>query len=276
MCYLHKSSHNSSKTTDLDGPADDHDGVVQGALRLLRELLGSTSEDDGARLGLRAALEKVIPARRIDGFDQPTYPRPKLHRERQTLKKNWNSDLSPPTWTSSKSSHCPRTSSVMEPTEVWMEPPHACVSHPAKSFTLMPILRIQVDVCSILSSDHHGSLQILFLNSASTEQVSVGKVLGSHVTNWQLGQDHLGSRLVDLLQFVIKDVPLCVHNGLIVLQQEENTSELNDSKQDVVRVISCAECVVPPQTSRGPQRCPSQPSVPAPHSAAQSWDSHNV
>lgn len=71
---------------------------------------------------------------------------------------------------------------------------------------------------SIPSSDHHGSLQILFLNSASTEQVSVCKVLSSHVANWQLGEDHLGSGLVDLLQFVIKDVPLCVHNGLIVLQ----------------------------------------------------------
>lgn len=33
--------------------------------------------------------------------------------------------LSPPTWTSSKSSHCPRTSSVIAPTEVWMEPPQA-------------------------------------------------------------------------------------------------------------------------------------------------------
>lgn len=53
-------------TTDLDGPANNHNGVVQGALRLLCELLGSTSEDDGARLGLRAALEKVIPARRTN------------------------------------------------------------------------------------------------------------------------------------------------------------------------------------------------------------------
>lgn len=48
---------------------------MQGALRFLCELLGSTSEDDGARLGLRAALEKVIPARRIGGFDQLTYQR---------------------------------------------------------------------------------------------------------------------------------------------------------------------------------------------------------
>lgn len=59
-----------------------------------------------------------------------------LHREHQSLKKRcktWMSYLSPPTWTSSKSSHCPRTSSVMEPTEVWMEPPHAWRSHHANS-----------------------------------------------------------------------------------------------------------------------------------------------
>lgn len=87
----------------------------------------------------------------------------------------------------------------------------------------MPICKIHIAryASSILSSDHHGPLQILFLNSASTEQVSVGKVLSSHVTDWQLGQNHLGSGLVDLLQFVIEDVPLCVYNGLIVLQKEE-------------------------------------------------------
>lgn len=63
--------------TDLDGPAYNHDGIVQRALRLLCELLCATSQDDGARLGLRAALEKVIPARRTEGFDQSTYRSPR-------------------------------------------------------------------------------------------------------------------------------------------------------------------------------------------------------
>lgn len=39
------------------------------------------------------------------------------------------SHLSPPTWTSSKSSHCPSTSSVIAPTDVWMEPPQAWWLH---------------------------------------------------------------------------------------------------------------------------------------------------
>ena len=49
-------------TTDLDGTSHDHDGVVQGALCLLHELLRPAAQQDGARLGLGAALEEVIPA----------------------------------------------------------------------------------------------------------------------------------------------------------------------------------------------------------------------
>lgn len=49
--------------TDLDGSADDHDGVVQRSLRLLGELLGSAPQDDGARLRLGAAFKQVVPAR---------------------------------------------------------------------------------------------------------------------------------------------------------------------------------------------------------------------
>lgn len=71
------------------------------------------------------------------------------------------------------------------------------------------------------ASYHHGPLQILLLHPACTEQVSVCKVLCCHITDGQLGQNHLGSRLIDLLQFVIQDVPLCVHDGLVVLQEEE-------------------------------------------------------
>lgn len=47
---------------DLDGSADDHDGVVQRPLRLLCELFCPTPQDDGARLCLRAALKEVVPA----------------------------------------------------------------------------------------------------------------------------------------------------------------------------------------------------------------------
>ena len=48
-------------STDLDGSAYDHDGVVQRSLRLLRELFRSAPQDDGARLRPRTALQEVIP-----------------------------------------------------------------------------------------------------------------------------------------------------------------------------------------------------------------------
>lgn len=43
----------------FEGAAHDHDGVVEGAFRLLEELFRATSQDDGARLSLRAAHEQV-------------------------------------------------------------------------------------------------------------------------------------------------------------------------------------------------------------------------
>lgn len=48
-------------STYLDGPAHDHDGIVQRAFRLLHELLSPAPQDDGTCLGLGAALEEVVP-----------------------------------------------------------------------------------------------------------------------------------------------------------------------------------------------------------------------
>jgi hypothetical protein len=44
----------------LHGTADNHDGVVDGSLTLLNELLSTTAKDDGARLGLGASSEEVV------------------------------------------------------------------------------------------------------------------------------------------------------------------------------------------------------------------------
>ena len=53
----------SSSTGDdlvvLDRSLDDHDRVVQTSLHLRNELLGTSSQDQSARLGLRAVLEQV-------------------------------------------------------------------------------------------------------------------------------------------------------------------------------------------------------------------------
>lgn len=72
-----------------------------------------------------------------------------------------------------------------------------------------------------LCSYHHGSLEVFLRHSSSTEEVPVGKVLRGHVADGQLGQHHLGPRLVDFLQLVVQDVPLCIHNGLVVLEAEK-------------------------------------------------------
>ena len=45
----------------LRGAANDHDGIVNGSLGLLDELLRSTAQDDCARLRLRTAGEEVVP-----------------------------------------------------------------------------------------------------------------------------------------------------------------------------------------------------------------------
>ena len=54
---------NGSATGDnsvvLQGATDDHDGVVQRALRLLHELLRSSADDKGTRLALWHAGEEV-------------------------------------------------------------------------------------------------------------------------------------------------------------------------------------------------------------------------
>lgn len=56
---------NSTATGDdrvvLDGTAHNHNGIVQRALCFLNKLSSTATHDNGARLGLGAALEKVVP-----------------------------------------------------------------------------------------------------------------------------------------------------------------------------------------------------------------------
>lgn len=49
----------------LDGPPDNHDGVMQGPLCFLHKLLSTTTEDEGTRLGLGATSEEIVPVPRI-------------------------------------------------------------------------------------------------------------------------------------------------------------------------------------------------------------------
>ena len=219
-------AENLHTSTDLDGSAYDHDGIVQRSLGLLCELFGSAPQDDGARPCLRASFEDVIPVD-TDGIGVSCWRVVSLSCSVKKKEKDKTalvpSYLSPPTWTSSKMSHCPRTSSVILLTEVWMEPPHAWRSHYTQSVrnysNHLSHQHQNYIYKQLWKSYHHGPLQIFLLHSASTEQVSVSKVLSGHITDRQLWQNHLGSWQMDLLQFVVQDVPLCVHNGLVVLHK---------------------------------------------------------
>lgn len=55
-------------TQYLDGPSDNHDGIVQGPLCLLHELLSTTTEDDGTSLSLGAASEEIVPIPGIKSY----------------------------------------------------------------------------------------------------------------------------------------------------------------------------------------------------------------
>lgn len=52
----------------LDGPPNNHDGVVQGPLCLLHKLLSATAEDDGASLSFGAASEEIVPTSRVKSY----------------------------------------------------------------------------------------------------------------------------------------------------------------------------------------------------------------
>ena len=60
----------------------------------------------------------------------------------------------------------------------------------------------------------HCSLQVNISDASGAEHISIGKVLSRHIANGQLGKDNLGAGSVNLLQFLIENIPLGVDNGL--------------------------------------------------------------
>lgn len=51
---------------------------------------------------------------------------------------------------------------------------------------------------------------------ASAENVPVGEELSAQVSDGEPGEDHLGARVRALLQLVVDDVPLRVHDRLVL------------------------------------------------------------
>ena len=62
------------------------------------------------------------------------------------------------------------------------------------------------------------TLQIALIDTASAEQASVSKVLGSQVTDVQLRQNDLGARRYDFIKLVVDDFPLSIHNFLEIIR----------------------------------------------------------
>jgi len=67
------------------------------------------------------------------------------------------------------------------------------------------------------SSSFADSSQIIFLNSTSAEDISVGEVLGSKITNWEVRENNLGSRCDNFIKFLINNVPLGIDNLLEIV-----------------------------------------------------------
>merc|ERR1719220_1702516 len=58
------------------------------------------------------------------------------------------------------------------------------------------------------SAGFHSPGHISGLDAAGAEDAAVGEILRGHVTNWQLRKDDFGSRLNDVVQLLVQDVPL--------------------------------------------------------------------
>ena len=67
------------------------------------------------------------------------------------------------------------------------------------------------------SSSLGNSGDIFIGDSTSTEDSSVSKPLSGKISNGKLGQDDIGSNIMDFLQFVIDDLPFSIDNGLEII-----------------------------------------------------------
>ena len=60
------------------------------------------------------------------------------------------------------------------------------------------------------------AFQVVGRDAASAEDVAVGEILGRQVTNGEFGEYHFGAGFVEGFHFIVDDLPLRVHNGLVL------------------------------------------------------------
>jgi hypothetical protein len=61
------------------------------------------------------------------------------------------------------------------------------------------------------------SVEIFLWDSTSAEEASICEVLSSKISNRELGEDDLGSRLDNLLKLVVNEFPLSINDLLVIV-----------------------------------------------------------
>lgn len=75
-----------------------------------------------------------------------------------------------------------------------------------------------IDSSLKLSSSSLGnSFHIIFWNSTSTENSSIGKPLSGQISNWEFWQYNIGSSVFNFLEFFINNLPFSIDNTLEII-----------------------------------------------------------
>jgi len=105
---------------------------------------------------------------------------------------------------------------------------NALSEHVVSLVTNLNLLKLATESKDVLSKSIDGSLkngsssfgnssEIIFLNSSRAENISIGEVLGSKVTNWKVRKNDLGSRFDDLIELLVNNVPFGINDLLEII-----------------------------------------------------------
>ena len=62
------------------------------------------------------------------------------------------------------------------------------------------------------------TLEIIFSNTAGAENVSVSEILSGKITDWKLGENNSSARCMNLVKFIINDLPFSINDSLEVIR----------------------------------------------------------
>lgn len=67
------------------------------------------------------------------------------------------------------------------------------------------------------SSSTSDSIDVLTGDSSRTEDASVCEPLSGEISDWKFGEDDVGSHIVNLLKFIVDDLPFSVNYALEIV-----------------------------------------------------------